>query len=51
MSPQSSDKPVRKSPLNIYTAMLMISFIALTIGAILLYMELQRWGSWPQWNT
>lgn len=51
MSPQSSDKAGRKSSLNIYTVMLLMSFIALTIGAILLFMELQRFGDWPQWRT
>ncbi|QDU78245.1 hypothetical protein Pan97_53290 [Bremerella volcania] len=51
MSPQSSDKSGRKSNLNVYTMMLILSFIALTTGAILLFMELQRYGTWPQWNT
>lgn len=51
MSPQSSDKSGRKSSLNIYTVMLLISFMALTTGAILLFLELQRFGNWPQWNT
>ncbi|MBA2117494.1 hypothetical protein [Bremerella alba] len=51
MSPQSSDKSGRKSNLSVYTMMLILSFIALTTGAILLFMELQRYGSWPQWNT
>lgn len=50
MSTPSSDKSGRKSSLNIYTAMLMLSFIALTTGSILLFMELQRYGSWPQWT-
>lgn len=31
--------------------MLLLSFIALTTGAILLFLELQRFGPWPQWNT
>jgi len=49
MSPQSSDS--RKTNLNIYTVMLIISFTALTTGAILLFLELSRYGSWPQWNV
>lgn len=50
MSPQSSDKTAtRKSSLNIYTVMLLLSFIALTTGSILLYMELGRYGAWPPW--
>jgi hypothetical protein len=52
MSPQSSaDNSGRKQSLNIYTTMLLLSFIALTIGAILMFMELQRYGNWPQWKT
>lgn len=51
MSPQSSDKSGRKSSLNVYTVMLIVSFICLTTGAILLFMELQRFGAWPQWKT
>jgi len=50
MSPQSSDTS-RKQPLNVYTAMLLLSFVALTIGAILMFLELQRYGSWPQWRV
>lgn len=53
MSPQtpSSDNAGRKQPLNVYTVMLLISFIALTIGSILMFLELQRYGSWPQWRV
>ena len=51
MSPQTSDKSGRKSNPNVYTVMLILSFIALTTGAILLFMELQRYGSWPQWKV
>lgn len=50
MSPQSSDTS-RKQPLSVYTVMLLLSFVALTIGAILMFMELQRYGSWPQWRV
>lgn len=45
------EKPVQKQRLNVYTVMLILSFLALCIASILLYMELQRWGSFPWWNT
>lgn len=50
MSPQSSGNPP-KQKVNIYTMMLILSFIALLVGAILMYMELNRFGSFPQWKV
>ncbi|MGY8767078.1 MAG: hypothetical protein ACKVH8_01440 [Pirellulales bacterium] len=49
MSPQSSGNAAKQG-LNVYTMMLALSFVALTIGAILLYLELNNYGSWPQWK-
>ena len=44
----------QKQRLNVYTMMLVISFIAICIGATLLYMELKRFGdpfgNPPPWN-
>ncbi|MCC9607455.1 hypothetical protein LOC68_12685 [Blastopirellula sp. JC732] len=50
MSPQSSGNPP-KQKVNIYSMMLILSFIALLIGAILMYMELSRFGTFPQWKV
>ena len=49
----STAQPTQKQKLNVYTMMLLLSFIALLTGTILLYMELNRYGdeflNW--WNT
>jgi hypothetical protein len=42
---------MQKQPLNIYTVMLIVSFSALLIGSILLYLELKNYGSFPWWST
>lgn len=31
--------------------MLVISFIALVVGSVLLYYELDKYGRFPQWDT
>jgi hypothetical protein len=31
--------------------MLLLSFIALSVGAMLLYYELQKYGSFPWWKA
>ena len=41
---------VQKQGANVYTWMLVLSFIATTIGAILLYLELQQYGDFPWWK-
>lgn len=43
-----------KQSLNVYTVMLLVSFIALLAGAILLLAELRQWGNFPSetpWDT
>lgn len=51
MSAQSSaNQSTQKQPLNVYTMMLIISFVALLIGCILLYMELNAYGKFPYWE-
>ncbi|UUO06042.1 hypothetical protein M4951_22110 [Blastopirellula sp. J2-11] len=50
MSPQSSGNPP-KQKLNIYSMLLILSFIALLIGAILMYLELNQFGTFPQWKV
>lgn len=44
--------PVQKQRANIYTVMLVISFICIVTATMLLYAELNRWGDAPTWwNT
>lgn len=38
-----------KPHLNVYTMMLLISFIALVTGSVLLYLELQPYGNFLEW--
>lgn len=42
---------VRKPDTDVYTVMLILSFVAVTIGCILLWLELGQYGSWPQWQA
>ncbi len=37
--------------MNVYTMMLIISFICIVTSCVLLYMELKRWGNYPWWRT
>ena len=41
----------QKQQVNVYTVMLIIAFLSISIGCLLLYMELQRWGTYPWWKT
>jgi len=41
----------QKQRLNVYTMMLILSFIAICIASTLLYMELNRFGNYPWWKT
>lgn len=43
--------PSRKQETNIYTVMLIVSFLCIVTACLLLYFELRRWGSFPWWNT
>ena len=44
--------PTQKQRLNVYTMMLILSFVAIVIGCILLAVELAAYGpEWPPWNT
>lgn len=49
--PNSVSAPVEKQRTNIYTMMLMLSFIALVTGSIILSMEWQRFETDTPWNT
>ena len=46
-----ADVPVQKQRMNIYTMMLIISFICIVTSCVVLYMELKKWGNRPWWNT
>ncbi len=50
----SGSTNVVMQPLNIYTVMLLISFICVLAGTIVLIGELRRWGNFPSespWDT
>jgi hypothetical protein len=56
MSQPGSTSPVASAPttkhnFNVYSMMLLLSFIALTVGAMLLYYELTKYGSFPYWRA
>ena len=42
---------MQKQGTNIYTVMLILTFLALVTGTVLLAMELQRYGDYPWWRT
>ncbi|MFP6577109.1 MAG: hypothetical protein VB862_09385 [Pirellulaceae bacterium] len=47
----SSDSPsiVQKMPLSVYTMMLVIAFMCITVACVLLWQELKKWGPGPDW--
>ena len=46
-----TEAPVQKRKTDVYTVMLIVSFLCIVTACILLYLELTRWGSYPWWNT
>jgi hypothetical protein len=46
-----AEVPAQKQQTNVYTVMLIISFICIVTACALLYAELTRWGSYPWWST
>ena len=46
---QPTRPAVQKQPLNVYTIMLVIAFLALLLANILLWAELRRWGTGVRW--
>jgi hypothetical protein len=42
---------VQKQKMNVYTVMLIVSFICLLTACLFLYLELRRWGSFPWWDV
>ena len=49
--PSSANRPAGKAPPNVYTVMLIISFLALVTACALLATELARFGPGVPWNT
>jgi hypothetical protein len=49
-SPSSAGRTA-KQPVNVYTVMVLLSFVFLLIGTICLGVELSYWGNFPWWNT
>jgi hypothetical protein len=43
--------PEQKQRMNVYTMMLIISFAAICVACIVLWMELQEYGPYPWWKT
>jgi hypothetical protein len=49
--PGSANVAPPKPGANVYTVMLILSFLALLTATTLLAVELGRFGSYPQWKT
>ena len=41
---------VQKPKTNVYTMMLILSFIAIVTACVLLWLEMSSYGTWPQWK-
>jgi len=41
----------QKQRTNVYTVMLIVSFFCIVTACVLLWLEVNRWGSYPWWNT
>ena len=50
-APMSERIALAKRSTDIYTIMLIISFVAILIACILLWVELSRYGSYPWWTA
>jgi hypothetical protein len=49
--PNSANQPLEKQRTNIYTMMLILSFLALVTGSIILSMEWEKFDGDPRWST
>lgn len=43
--------PQEKQKTNVYTVMMILSFLALVTGTVVLSMELNRYGEYPWWKA
>ncbi len=41
---------VQKQKPSIFTVMLILSFLAIAMASLLLYLEARQWGSYPWWK-
>ena len=54
--PSSANTPraavqTQKQKTNVYTVMLFLSFVAIVLACVLLWLELKQWGDYPWWKT
>jgi hypothetical protein len=49
--PPAKDAIEEKPRFDIYTMMLIIAFLAITVACFLLWFELKAYGPFPQWKT
>ena len=47
----AADVVLQKPDTDVYTVMLIISFICILIACLLLWLELSKYGSYPWWNV
>ena len=50
-APASEPIIEQKQRSNIYTMMLILSFLGICVACVLLWMELQEYGAFPWWKT
>jgi hypothetical protein len=50
-APGQVPAPVEKQHTNVFTMMLMVSFLALVLGSVMFAMEWQRFPTNPPWDT
>ncbi len=54
MSPPDSSKSRfsgEKPKSDVYTMMLVVALIAVTVACVMLWLEGSSYGAWPWWNT
>jgi hypothetical protein len=44
-------RPEQKQHTSVYTMMLILAFVAISIGCVVLWFELQEYGEFPWWKT
>lgn len=51
--PAPASEPIieQKQRNNIYTMMLILAFIGICVACVMLWLELQEYGSFPWWKT
>ena len=49
--PSAVEATKQKQKISVYTVMLFISFCAIVLACILLWIELGMWGDYPWWKT